>query len=58
MEGDTTAYFLYKKLAVKEGLNVSTLSRGVAVGDELQYADEVTLGRSIVQRTPYDNALK
>lgn len=57
MEGDTTAYFLYKKFENRPDLVVSTLSRGVAVGDELQYADEVTLGRSILQRTPYDKSL-
>jgi recombination protein RecR len=39
-------------------LTVSTLTRGVAIGDELQYADEVTLGRSIMYRTPYDKALQ
>ncbi len=57
MEGDTTAFFLYKKLQKSGHLKISTLSRGVAVGDELQYADEVTLGRSILHRTPYENAL-
>ncbi len=57
MEGDTTSYFIYKKIQNPEGITVSTLSRGVAVGDELQYADELTLGRSIQYRTPYDKAL-
>ncbi len=57
MEGDTTAYFLYKKFEKRAEIEISTLSRGVAVGDELQYADEVTLGRSILQRTPYDKSL-
>ncbi len=56
MEGDTTSYFIFKKTDPVLGLTVSTLSRGVAVGDELQYADEVTLGRSIIHRTPYDKA--
>lgn len=56
MEGDTTSYFIFKKTDPSLGLTVSTLSRGVAVGDELQYADEVTLGRSIIHRTPYDKA--
>ncbi len=57
MEGDTTAFYLYRKLE-KQGIEqISTLSRGVAVGDELQYADEVTLGRSILHRTPYENAV-
>ncbi len=57
MEGDTTAYFIYKKFE-KHGVEISTLSRGVAIGDELQYADEITLGRSILQRTPYEKALQ
>lgn len=53
LEGDTTNYYLYRKL---ESFNVkfSTLARGVSVGDELEYADEVTLGRSILNRTPYE----
>jgi recombination protein RecR len=58
MEGDTTAYFIYKKLEKNKHLITTTLSRGVPVGDELQYTDEVTLGRSIVQRTPYDKSLQ
>lgn len=56
MEGDTTNFFLYKKLSPL-GISVSTLARGVAVGDELEYADELTLGRSIVNRTPYEGTL-
>lgn len=60
MEGDTTAYFIFKKMEPLDipQLLVSTLTRGVAIGDELQYADEVTLGRSIMFRTPYDKALQ
>lgn len=56
MEGDTTLFYLYKKI---KPLNVpvSTLARGVAIGGELEYADEITLGRSIVNRVPYDNQL-
>jgi len=52
MEGDTTSYYINKQL---EGLHVklTTLARGVAVGDNLEYADEVTLGRSIVNRIPF-----
>lgn len=57
MEGDTTAFFLYKKMQKHGRFQISTLSRGVSVGDELQYADEVTLGRSILHRTPYEKAL-
>ena len=52
MEGDTTNFYLYKKLG-RSRVAVSTLSRGIAVGSELQYADELTLSRSIQQRTPY-----
>ncbi len=50
-EGDTTSFYIYKKLSEKE-LQFSTIARGVSIGDELQYADEVTLGRSISNRIP------
>lgn len=54
MEGDTTVFYLSKKL--KEfGINISTISRGIAIGGELEYADEITLGRSIALRVPYQN---
>ena len=53
MEGDTTNFYLYRKLA-DLGTKITTLSRGVAVGTELQYTDELTLGRSIVNRMPFD----
>lgn len=52
MEGDTTNFFLFKKLQ-PSGIVISTLSRGVSVGSELQYADGLTLGRSIINRTPF-----
>jgi len=52
MEGDTTNFYLYKKLGDKE-LIISTLSRGVTVGTELQYADDITLSRSLLQRQPF-----
>lgn len=52
MEGDTTAYYIYRRLE-NLGITITTLARGVATGDELHYADEVTLGRSIVERRPY-----
>jgi recombination protein RecR len=56
MEGDTTNFYIYKRL--KEfNLTMSTIARGISIGDELEYADEVTLGRSIVNRTPYENSL-
>ncbi len=50
MEGDTTNFYIYRKLA-KFGVKLSVIARGVSVGDELEYTDEVTLGRSIVNRT-------
>lgn len=53
MEGDTTNFFIFKKIE-PYGIKVSTIARGVAVGDELEYADEVTLGRSIVNRVPFE----
>lgn len=52
IEGETTIYYLSKKL-LPLGVQVSTIARGVAFGGELEYADEVTLGRSIAARTPY-----
>jgi recombination protein RecR len=52
IEGDTTIYYVSKKLSLHE-VKVSTLARGISFGGELEYADEVTLGRSIVQRIPY-----
>lgn len=55
IEGDSTSFYLYKK--VKDfDIKVSTIARGVAVGDELEYTDEITLGRSIQNRTPYENS--
>ncbi|SFU32908.1 DNA replication and repair protein RecR [Pustulibacterium marinum] len=57
MEGDTTNFYIYKQI---EGFAVetSTIARGIAVGGELEYADEVTLGRSIVNRIPFEKSLK
>jgi recombination protein RecR len=52
MEGDTTNYYLYKRLN-RYNLSLTTLARGVAVGDELEYTDEITLGRAINNRNPY-----
>jgi recombination protein RecR len=53
MEGDTTNFFIYRKLA-PTGVKVSVIARGIAVGNELEYADEVTLGRSITNRTLFE----
>jgi len=56
MEGDTTNFYLYRK--VKDfNVNLTTIARGISVGDELEFADEVTLGRSIQQRIPYEQSL-
>ena len=57
MEGDTTNFFIYKQIRDCNVI-VSTIARGIAVGDELEYADEVTLGRSILQRIPFENSFK
>ena len=56
IEGDTTNFYIFKQL---ESFNIitSTIARGVSVGDELQFADEITLGRSIVNRIPFENSL-
>ncbi|MEY3597615.1 MAG: recombination protein RecR, partial [Bacteroidota bacterium] len=56
-EGETTSFYLYRKLS-PFSVKVSNIARGVAVGGELEYTDEVTLGRSIVHRTPYEMTLK
>jgi len=53
MEGDTTNFYIYKKIE-SLGIKTSILSRGVSVGDELAYADELTLGNSILNRTPFE----
>ena len=53
MEGDTTNFYIFRKLA-HLNVKLSVIARGVSVGDELEYADEVTLGRSIINRTPLD----
>ena len=56
VEGDTTNYYIFK--LIKEfGITVSAIARGVAVGDELEYADEITLGRSILNRLPFENSM-
>jgi len=52
MEGDTTNFYIYRKLS-NTGVDVSIIARGIAVGNELEYTDEVTLGRSILNRTPF-----
>ena len=56
MEGETTSFFIFRKLA-PFNVTLSAIARGIAVGDELEYTDEVTLGRSIVNRIPYNKSL-
>lgn len=57
MEGETTSFYIYRKLSGFD-IKISSIARGVAVGGELEYTDEVTLGRSILLRTPYEVSLK
>jgi recombination protein RecR len=57
MEGDTTNYYVYKKLSRFE-VDITTIARGVAIGDELEYADEITLGKSITNRVHFENTVK
>ncbi len=56
MEGDTTNFYIYRQL---EGhpITLTTIARGVGIGTELEYADEITLGRSILNRTPFEVSL-
>jgi recombination protein RecR len=56
MEGDTTIFYLHKRLK-QFNISISTIARGIAFGGELEYVDEITLGRSIVTRVPYENSL-
>jgi recombination protein RecR len=57
MEGETTCFYLFRKLSDYD-IKITSIARGVAVGGELEYTDEITLGRSIVLRTPYESSLK
>lgn len=57
MEGDTTNFYIYKQIK-DYNIITSAIARGIAVGDELEFADEVTLGRSIIHRVPFENSLK
>ena len=56
IEGDTTSFYIYRKIKDFKVL-ITTIARGVAIGDELEYADEITLGRSIIKRIPYEKAV-
>ena len=57
LEGDTTNFYIFKKLK-KYSTAITTLARGVSFGDELEYTDEITLGRSLVNRTPFETTLR
>lgn len=57
MEGDTTNFFIYRKLSGYD-VKITVIARGVSVGDEIEYADEVTLGRSIINRTSFNDSMK
>jgi len=57
MEGDTTNFYIFKQIERFE-IKTSTIARGIAVGDELEFADEVTLGRSIVNRIPFEQSIR
>ena len=54
MEGDTTNFYIFRKLAPFTDVKLSIIARGISVGDKLEYTDEVTLGRSIINRTPFE----
>lgn len=57
MEGDTTNFYIFKQIEQYE-VTTSTIARGISVGDELEYADEITLGRSIINRIPFEQSMK
>ena len=57
MEGDTTNFYIFRKLAPLN-IKITTIARGIAIGDELEYADEITLGRSILNRVEFTNSFK
>ena len=57
MEGDTTNFYIFKQIQDYK-VFTSTIARGISVGDELEYADEITLGRSIINRVPFESSLK
>jgi len=56
MEGDTTNFYLFKRLN-NYNVKISSIARGISIGDELEYADELTLGTAINSRLPYENSL-
>jgi recombination protein RecR len=58
MEGDTTNFYIFRKLGVFDSLKITQLARGMAVGNEIEYTDELTLGRSLLQRTLFSESFK
>lgn len=58
MEGDTTCFYIYRKLSKFDNVRITQLARGVAVGNDLEYTDEITLGRSLMQRTLFSDTLR
>jgi recombination protein RecR len=59
MEGDTTNFYIYRKLAGLDiNIKISVIARGISIGDEIEYADEITLGRSILNRTNFNDSFK
>lgn len=56
MEGDTTNYYLFRRLS-ESGIKISSIARGIAIGDELEYTDQLTLATAISSRMPYENSL-
>lgn len=57
MEGDTTNFFIYRKLSGND-VKITVIARGISIGDEIEYADEITLGRSILNRTSFNDSIK
>lgn len=58
MEGDTTGYYIYRRLSPYSGVKITQLARGVALGNEIEYTDELTLGRSLTNRTLFADSIK
>ncbi len=56
MEGDTTNFYIYRRLLQCGDVRVTQLARGVSVGNEIEYTDEITLGRSLLNRTPFSDS--
>ena len=57
MEGETTNFFIYKKI-MNYNIKITTMSRGISIGDELEYTDEITLGRSLTNRQLFETTLE